>query len=162
MKHLSFREELQQQDEEHVAQIVEHTGFFSTDEKSIAVSLVQERLEKGSDCGYFFVFVEEGDHVIGYSCYGPIPGTLNGFDLYWIAVDPEFQGLGAGRRLLDFTEQKVIGMGGARLYAETSSSFQYAPTRSFYENNGFLLKGALADYYAPGDDKMLYVKLLMT
>lgn len=162
MGSLLFREEPEVQDLANIARIVSNTGFFTSDELDIAVSLVRERLDKGEASLYYFVFGEMGSHVIGYTCYGPILGTVDGFDLYWIAVDPEFQGIGAGRSLLAFTERKVVAKHGLRLYAETSSSFLYAPTRSFYENNGFLLEGRLADYYAPDDDKMLYVKHLDT
>ena len=146
MSILTFREEVTLQDTNIVRQIVNHTDFFSAEEELIAVSLVQERLDQGV--------------AFGYSCYGPIPGTLNGFDLYWIAVDPEFQRLGTGRRLLAFTEQRVVEKGGKRLYAETSSTAKYAPTRAFYEHHGFILEGRLAHYYAPEDDKLMYVKYL--
>lgn len=156
----TFREEPQAKDSANIARIVRNTGFFTSDELDIAVSLVRERLDKGEASLYYFVFAEMGNRVIGYTCYGPIPGTVNGFDLYWIAVDPEFQGFGTGRSLLAYAERKVRAKHGLRLYAETSSTFQYASTRSFYENNGFLLEGRLVDYYAPDDDKLLYVKHL--
>ena len=160
MSILTFREEVTLQDTNIVRQIVNHTDFFSAEEELIAVSLVQERLDQGVASGYLFVFAQQEDYIVGYSCYGPIPGTLNGFDLYWIAVDPEFQRLGTGRRLLAFTEQRVVEKGGKRLYAETSSTAKYAPTRAFYEHHGFILEGRLAHYYAPEDDKLMYVKYL--
>ena len=98
---------------------------------------------------------------MGYTCYGHIPGTLHGFDLYWIAVDPTRQGNGYGAALLAFTERRVLASGGQQLYVETSSIPLYAPTRAFYDHHGFILEGRLADYYAPLDDKMLYVKRLL-
>ena len=76
-------------------------------------------------------------------------------------MDPDSQRGGFGRQLLAATERKVLELGGKRLYAETSSTAQYQPTRSFYERNGFFLEGRLADYYAPADDKMLYTKILV-
>lgn len=160
MVELSFREEVRESDIDMVRALVDRTGFFSMDEVEIAASLVHEHMEKGLDSGYFFVFATRDDIMVGFTCYGPIPGTIDGFDLYWIAVDPESQGLGIGHQLLTYTEQKIAQMGGKRLYAETSSTDLYTPTRSFYEKRGFLLEGRLADYYAPGDDKMLYTKQL--
>jgi len=157
---LWFRDNPDCSDVAKIESLLKRTAFFSPDEEEIGVSLVQERLEKGLSCGYLFVFAEQDNNLVGYSCYGPIPGTLDGHDLYWIAVDPDKQGKGYGSAILDETETRVVDAGGKRLYAETSSKDLYAPTRAFYERNGFFLEGRLADYYAPGDDKMLYVKRL--
>ena len=35
--------------------------------------------------------------VVGYACYGPIACTVASYDLYWIAVDPQFQRHGIGQ-----------------------------------------------------------------
>ena len=161
MGELWFRDEPDYSDVAKVESLLKRTAFFSPDEEEIGVSLVEERLEKGLSCGYLFVFAELDGNLVGYSCYGPIPGTLDGYDLYWIAVDPDRQGKRYGSAILDETEGRVLAAGGKRLYAETSSTVLYAPTRAFYERNGFFLEGRLADYYAPGDDKMLYVKRLV-
>jgi len=40
--------------------IVESSGFFSAEEVEIAVQLVQERLTKGIQSGYHFLFAERG------------------------------------------------------------------------------------------------------
>jgi hypothetical protein len=43
---------------------------------------------------------------------------------------------------------------------EASSKEQYIPTRAFYENNQYLLKARFEDFYAPDDDKVVYVKTM--
>ena len=161
MDDLKFREEPCAEDVGRIARLLSRTRFFTAEEEEIGTSLVTERLREGVRCGYLFLFAESQDTFVGYTCYGPIPGTLDGYDLYWIAVDPDSQRGGFGRKLLAATERKVLELGGKRLYAETSSTAQYQPTRSFYERNGFFLEGRLADYYAPADDKMLYTKILV-
>jgi ribosomal protein S18 acetylase RimI-like enzyme len=158
---LIFREKVLPQDRDNVGRILAHTRFFTPEEQEIGISLVDEHLLKGESCGYLFLFAQEHETTLGYACYGPIPGTVNGYDLYWIAVDPSARHRGIGRLLLTETERRVIALGGERLYAETSSSSLYEPTRAFYERNGFFLEGRLTDYYAPADDKMLYVKRLL-
>ena len=50
--------------------------------------------------------------------------------------------------------------GGRRLYAETSGRAQYRPTRRFYRRAGFRREARLRDFYAPGDDKLIFVKEL--
>jgi len=48
---------------------------------------------------------------MGYVCYGPAPMTEGAFDLYWIAVDPEFQKHGVGAKLMSFMEEKIRELG---------------------------------------------------
>lgn len=142
-----------------VRQIVGSVGFFTAAEVAVAVELVDERLAKGAVSGYHFVFAETEGQLQGYTCYGPIPATVASYDLYWIAVAPPSQGRGMGRALLAETERLVRQSGGRRIYAETSGRELYVPTRAFYERNGYQRAAVLADFYAPEDDKVIYVKV---
>jgi len=157
---IAFRYDVVPSDLKTVAQIVASTGFFNAAEVEIAVELVEERLEFGDASGYFFVFAEQAGQVLGYTCYGPIAGTEESFDLYWIANHRDHQGQGLGRVLMQETERLVRDFGGRRLYAETSGRPQYEPTRVFYERLGFVRETHLQDFYAPGDDKVFFVKVL--
>lgn len=157
---LIYREQPRNSDVAAVATILRDSGFFNPEEQEVGVSLVTERLEKGIPCGYFFQFAEIAGEVLGYTCFGPIPGTQSSYDLYWIAVSDRLRGKGIGTRLLKETEQEIAHRGGTRVYIETSSTPLYVPTRGFYENNGYLLEAQQKDYYAPGDSKLLYVKAL--
>lgn len=155
-----FREQPVPSDVAAVASILAGSGFFNAEEQEVGVSLVGERLEKGEACGYFFQFAEQQGMVLGYTCFGPIPGTQSSYDLYWIAVDNAFRGKGLGTELLGCSEREIARRGGTRVYIETSSTPLYVPTRSFYERNGYMLEAEQKDYYAPGDNKLLYVKAL--
>jgi D-alanine-D-alanine ligase len=155
-----FREEVKPEDRQAVGRLVRATGFFSDEEIDIAVELVEERLAKGDTSGYFFLFAEEENRLIGYTCFGPIPGTVHSFDLYWIAVDPGEQGRGVGRKLMAMSEMLMAQRGGVHVYADTSSRLQYEPTRSFYLSCGYLQEALLTDFYAPGDGKVIFVKPL--
>jgi len=156
----SFRHEVTPADRDVVRGIVESTGFFNPAEVEIAVELVHERLTKGPASGYHFVFAERDGRAGGYTCYGHITGTAASYDLYWIAVDASHRRGGLGRRLLDESERLIRESGGQRIYAETSNRGQYAPTRAFYERCGYHLEALLKDFYAPGDDKAIFVKAL--
>ena len=99
-------------------------------------------------------------HVAGYACFGPIACTTASYDLFWIAVHPDFQGRGLGRRLLSQAERLIREAGGRRIYVETSQRAQYDSTRAFYESTGYRLESVLPDFYAPGDGKAVYCKVL--
>jgi GNAT superfamily N-acetyltransferase len=155
-----FRENVRSEDRQAVGRLVRATGFFSEEEIVIAVELVEERLTRGDASGYFFIFAEEGDRMLGYACFGPIPGSVHSFDLYWIAVDPGEQGRGIGRSLMAAAERRMVGRGARRIYADTSSRPQYEPTRAFYLSCGYIEEAFLTDFYAPGDGKIIFLKPL--
>lgn len=156
----TLREDVQPGDPASIRRIIESTGFFYPDEADVAVELVQERLDRGEASGYHFVLAERAGKVAGYTCFGSIPCTGSSYDLYWIAVDKECQGLGAGQRLLEASEQAIRRLGGTRVYIETSSRPQYEPTRGFYLRCGYRQEAVLQDFYYPGDSKVIYVKAL--
>lgn len=157
---LEYRYEVAPADCDAVREIVDSTGFFNLPEVGIAVELVEERLAKGLASGYYFVFALSEGRVCGYSCYGPIAGTLHSHDLYWIAVHRNFQRHGLGATLLAHTEERILHDGGHRIYVETSSRDLYQPTRRFYERHGYRLEADIQDFYAPGDNKLIYVKMV--
>jgi ribosomal protein S18 acetylase RimI-like enzyme len=155
-----YRENITPDDCEHVRQVIASTGFFSEAELAIAVELVQERLIKGLSSGYEFVFAEQDNTVVGYTCFGPIAGTSVSYHVYWVAVHQKMRGNGIGKTLLDKAEHCITAQGGQRIYTETSSRRQYAPTRVFYKRCGYHREAMLKDFYAPGDGKVIYVKMI--
>ena len=161
-QNLEFRYEVQPDDPDAVRRLVESTGVFSPVEIDVAAELVEDRLKRGRQSDYRFVFAEEGGRPAGYTCYGPIALTSASFDLYWIAVDKTMHGRSIGRLLLERTEELIREAGGRQVYIETSNRHQYAPTRGFYLRCGYDQEALLKDFYAPGDDKVIYVKTLGT
>jgi len=153
-----LRDAVSQTDRDAVRRLVERTGFFHADEVDVAVELVDERLARGEQSGYHFVFVETDGILAGYASFGPIPCTESSYDLYWIAVDPEFQRHGIGRMLMSAAESRIVACGGQRIYIDTSGRGQYAPTRAFYEACGFHREATLKDFYAASDDRLIYAK----
>ena len=135
-----------------------HHPDFSKEECDIAVELVDNRLAKGMASGYFFLFAEEGSRLLGYTCFGPLPGSSHSFDLYWIVTHQDWRAKGIGKKLLDETIIEVKKLNGRMLIAETSTKEQYIPTRKFYENNNFLLEATIVDFYEIGDGKAMFVK----
>ena len=155
---VELRYEVRPDDREIVRRLVESTGVFSPVEIDVAVELVDDRLKRGPESDYHFVFAEQGGRTVGYTCYGPIALTAGSFDLYWIAVDKAMHGRKVGRLLLERTEELIREARGRQVYIETSNRHHYAPTRGFYLRCGYTQDALLKDFYAPGDDKVIYVK----
>jgi acetoin utilization deacetylase AcuC-like enzyme/GNAT superfamily N-acetyltransferase len=157
---LILRFELAPQDDERIRSLVQITGFFSEAEIMVAQELARERMAKGPASGYHFVMAEQYGRLVGYACFGPIPGTAASYDLYWIAVHPDVQGRRLGHRLIQECERLIGESGATRIYVETSQRVQYASTHAFYENVGYHLEAVIEDFYAPGDGKAVYCKVL--
>jgi GNAT superfamily N-acetyltransferase len=157
---LAYRDEPRGEDLHPLRQMVAATGFFSAAEQGVALELVEDRLAKGVASDYHFLLAESGGELVGYACFGPIAATAASWDLYWIVVAPPAQGRGWGRALLAESERRIAIAAGRRIYVETSSRPQYTPTRAFYERCGYRAEARLADFYAPGDGKVIFVKEL--
>jgi D-alanine-D-alanine ligase len=148
-------------DRQAVRELVSATGFFNADEEQIAVELVDEALQHGHASGYEFIFADAADGsgaLLGYSCFGPIDNRPGAFDLYWIAVSPDYQRHGMGRKLINESERRIHAAGGTEVFIDTSGRAQYRPTRDFYERMGYQVHEVVTDHYAPGDDKVVYRK----
>jgi D-alanine-D-alanine ligase len=158
---LTFRYSPEPNDCQRVLDLVRKTGFFSNEEEVVAVELIEEKLSIGSKSTYEFIFAEKEGALVGYTCYGLIPLTKASYDLYWIAVDPGYQGGGIGRILLTMTENNIRESGGLQLYSETSSREQYTPTRKFYMKCGYKKGADFRDFYYPGDGKIIFYKMLV-
>ncbi len=157
---MNIRTELRPDDRAPLAELLRATGFFNQEELAVALELVDDRLAHGARSHYRFLVLEDGTTVVGYACWGVIPGTQASADLYWIAVHPGRQGEGLGRTLMEAAEGWMAQEGRVRVYLETSTRAQYAPTRAFYLHCGYELAAELPDFYAPGDGKAIFFKLL--
>ncbi len=147
-------------DREPIEELVRRTGFFNAEEVDVAMELVDDRLAHGAASHYRFLVGEVDGRVAGYACWGPIPGTLESADLYWIVVHPREQGRGVGAALLRAAEEQMAEAGRPRVYVETATRPQYAGTRGFYLSCGYRLAAELPDFYAPGDGKAVFLKVL--
>ena len=144
-----------------VIDIVKATKFFRPMEIEIACEVFDEAAMHKPDSNYQSYVAEVGHQVAGWICFGATPCTLGTFDVYWIVVDPGQQGHRVGSKLLDFAEAKICEQKGRMIVIETSGSERYLPTRTFYEKNGYTLAADVKEFYAPGDDKWIFLKKLI-
>jgi len=154
---ITFRTEVVSSDLQTIEDIVRSTGFFHDYEIPVARELAEERLAKGIESDYFFVFAQVDGKTVSYACYGPIACTNGSYDLYWIVTHNDYRGKGIGVKVLEETKKEVLKLNGRLLIAETSTKDQYQPTRSFYEKNGFMCDAIIEGFYEPDDGKAMYV-----
>ena len=148
-------------DRDVVLEFMRATAFFRPDEIDIAAELLDESIAKGTrSCYQSFVTDDENGRAVGWVCFGATPCTVGTYDIYWIGVAPQRQGRGLGAALMDFAEREIANRGGRLSVVETSGRAIYHPTRQFYLRLGYHEAARITDFYAPGDDKIVYTKRL--
>lgn len=147
-----------------IEDLLNRSAEFTRDEVACALELVDCSLEHGNDDEDYAAHCAEsqGRGIIGFVCYGKTPLTRGTYDLYWIVIDPARRRGGVGRRMLAYLENVLRAKGARLLVAETSSQAAYAQARSFYAKEGFRDESRIRDYYASGDDLVIYCKRYQT
>jgi len=83
-------------------------------------------------------------------------------ELYWLAVDKEYQGNGIGTNLVSFVEKYAKEKGFRKIFAYTNKTMKR--TRKFYEKLGYSLVNEFPGYYGYSNNKyttaVLYSKVL--
>jgi ribosomal protein S18 acetylase RimI-like enzyme len=145
-------------DKPAVLRILRDTPEFKPMEVVVAEEVIDSYLGDPVESGYHIIVAGIGRRVVGYLAYGPTPLTEGTWDLYWAAVAREEQGHGIGRALFSHAEGGIEKAGGRLAVIETSSKPEYARTRRFHRRIGYSLACRVKDFYAPGDDKLIFLK----
>jgi ribosomal protein S18 acetylase RimI-like enzyme len=150
------------EDRQAIKTMLVDTNIFNQEEIDCALELIDTYLNNPSQKDYLIVSaINEDNEIAGYACYGKAPLTNGTYDLYWIAVKPEYQRHGIGKTLLNHVEEEIERLSGRLLLAETSSRAVYEKTRQFYINNCFSEEARVKDFYSRGDDKIIYRKEIL-
>ena len=156
-----FRTRVRRQDGGSIEDLIRRAGVFNDSEIAIARELVDETLAKGEEAsGYYFLIADGERGIEGYACLGPVPGAHRRCELYWIAVDPDAQRRGLGRRLQHAAEDLARDLDAVYLIAETSTLPAYAAARDFYRSGGFTLVAEIPDWHDDGDGMAIFRKRL--
>jgi ribosomal protein S18 acetylase RimI-like enzyme len=145
-------------DKAAIMKILQATPEFTPAEVVLADEVISDYLFNPTESGYFILVAEIDSVIAGYVCYGPTPITDSTWDIYWIAVDHNIQGKGIGKQLMSAVEEKIKEAGGRLAVLETSSKPGYEKTNLFYHRIGYKEIVRITDFYAIGDDQIIYEK----
>ncbi len=82
------------------------------------------------------------------------------WNLFFISVLPELKGMGRGGALLRHVEAQLVDLEQRMLVIDTSGLDGFEPTRAFYIKHGYTLSAQIPDFWADGDDKVVFTKRL--
>ena len=147
------------EDKAEVMKILLTTPEFTISEVEVAEELIDSYLEYGTSSGYHILVAEVALKPAGYICYGPTPLTDGTWDIHWLAVAPGSQRQGIGCTLLAAAEDSIRKTYGRLILIETSSRAEYERTRLFYCSQGYEAISRIPNFYAPGDDRLVFQKI---
>ena len=107
---------------------------------------------------YWFTYDDGKPVAIAYCA--PERMTEGTWNLYLIAVHPDFQKEGRGVALLRHIEQKLASRGERILLVETSGLESFEGTREFYCKCGYEKEATIREFYQAGEDKIVFRKSL--
>ncbi|MGH9870696.1 MAG: GNAT family N-acetyltransferase [Candidatus Polarisedimenticolia bacterium] len=145
-------------DREPLRGILERTAAFSQPEIRVAMELIEHALTRPGQTDYDFRCIEHDGALAGYMCYGEVPLSDRCWDLYWIAIDPASQGAGLGMAMVRFMESDLRERRARKVFIETGGKTSYGATRGFYEAAGYREIARIPDFFAVGDDKVIFGK----
>lgn len=136
--------------------VLDDTGLFPGE---MLPDMVQGFLSGGDEDDIWLSCEREGA-AIGF-CYA-VPETLadGTWNMLAVAVLPSMQGSGAGGLMVAELEARLCNQGHRILIADTSGTQKFARTREFYRRNGYTEEARIRDFWAAGDDKVVFWKSL--
>jgi ribosomal protein S18 acetylase RimI-like enzyme len=147
-----------QADKQALLDILYDTPEFNPMDLTTAIEVIEDYLKEVEGSGYFTLVAEIDNKIAGYVCYGRNNMTESTWDIYWAAVSHNIQGKGIGRQLMTAAENHIQAAGGKLIILETSSTPIYDKTNRFHLSLGYTKICQIKDFYAPGDDQIIYEK----
>lgn len=146
-----------------VVELLDSIEAFTDAERVVALELVDARLTQPEVDDYRFLLAfangaPDGPRLAGYLCYGRTPMTQAAYDLYWLATSPACARMGVARALVGSMEDEIAHAGGGVVRVETGSREGHGAAVQFYDALGYARATTIDDFYAPGDDLILFTR----
>lgn len=139
-----------------LAHVLDLTELFPSD---MLPDMIAPHLAGAEDSGIWLT-AETRDGIAGFCYAQPEQLTEGTWNMLAIAVDPAQQSTGIGSTLVAAVEQSIKARGGQTVIVDTSSTAAFANTRAFYVAKTYVEEARIRDYWAKGDDKVVFWKSL--
>ncbi len=136
--------------------VLDETGLFPGD----MLPAMIEGFLSGEEPTSVWLTCEVGGQAAGF-CFAAAEELADGaWTMLAIAVQPLHQGGGCGGALILHLEKALRDRGQRILIAETSGTDSFAQARAFYRHHGYTEEARIRDFWAAGDDKVVFWKAL--
>lgn len=152
--------ETTQTDRTALLAMIEDSNQFDENALAHVAATLDEYLARNSQDLWFTA--DETGEPVGVAYCAPEVVTSGTWNLLmlWTRQDRENQGYGS--QLVERVEQVLIEKNARLLIVETSGLPEFAKARAFYDKIGFTQEAQIKNFFADGDDKIIYTKPLQT
>ena len=149
------------EDSAAVSAVAVASGLFPAEAIEFVDKMMVDYFNTNRDQGHICI-IDIEDEPLGVAYYEPKLATDRTWELMMIGVRQDCQGQGRGAALMRYIENMLQESGQRLLLVETSGLPDFARTREFYAKCGYEEEARVRDYYAAGEDMMLFRKVLNT
>ncbi|MFN7115377.1 MAG: GNAT family N-acetyltransferase [Saprospiraceae bacterium] len=135
--------------------VIDGTGLFPAE---LLDEMIAPFFAKSHAGDFWLTYQTEQPIAVAY--FAPERLTSGTYNLYLIAVHPDYQSRGIGAALLQHIEQFLRERGERILLVETSGLPAFERTRAFYQQNAYVVEARIREFYAAGEDKIVFWKAL--
>ncbi len=146
-------------DKEALIALASATGLFQPNQLEEVGEMLADYFSDNGDGDHFWI-TDDDDGPVGVVYCEAEPMTDQTWNLQLIAIRPDRQRQGRGATLLRDVEKTLVARGGRVLLVETSGLASFERVRAFYRKCGYDEEARIRDFYAAGDDKIVYRKVL--
>lgn len=103
---------------------------------------------------------EHDGKAVGFCYTVPEKMADGAWNMLAIAVLSSLHGQGAGTLMTEALEAHLASEGQRLIVVDTSGLPEFEATHGFYRARGYREEARIADFWAPGDDKVIFTKAL--
>ncbi len=136
------------------------SDLFPPEEAGVVETLLGGFVAGRADEGHTCLVDDEDGELRAIAYYEPVAATDRAWELLMIGVHRDRQRQGLGARLLGRVEDDLRGRGQRLLLVQTSADPAFDRARAFYAALGYDEEARVRDYFADGDDMVLFRRAL--
>ncbi|MBD3885904.1 GNAT family N-acetyltransferase [Phormidium tenue FACHB-886] len=137
--------------------LAEATGLFESSQIDELTQMLNQHFSTDSQ-GIWLT--DYDDKPVGVAYVAPERMTHGTWNLYLIAIHPNYQKQGRGTALLRHVEKILTAQGERILLVETSGTDDFEYVRKFYRDSGYEEEARIRDYYIDSVDKVVFRRSL--
>ena len=141
-------------DEQKIIEVATRSGLFENSQAEELKSMLAD-FHQEEETHELWLVDDQAGEIVSIAYLAPERMTHGTWNLFLIAVHPEYQRRGFGVRMLKEVISLLKERGERMLLVETSGTSEFDYVREFYKANGFNEEAKIREFYESGVDRII-------